>query len=75
MFEANSCGIVSAIHEQSPNINQGVDKGRPETQGAGDQGMMFGYACNETQDHMPLALDLSHRLLWELSQIRREGRS
>ena len=74
MFEANSCGIVSAIHEQSPNINQGVDKEDRKLQGAGDQGMMFGYACNETQDRMPLALDLSHRLLWELSQIRREGK-
>lgn len=74
MFEANSCGILSAIHEQSPDINQGVEKKDKKDQGAGDQGMMFGYATNETSDLMPLALDLSHRLLWELSQIRREGK-
>jgi S-adenosylmethionine synthetase len=74
MFEANSCGILSAIHEQSPDINQGVEKKDKKDQGAGDQGMMFGYASNETSDLMPLALDLSHRLLWELSQIRREGK-
>jgi len=74
MFEANSCGILSAIHEQSPDINQGVERKDKKLQGAGDQGMMFGYASNETKDLMPLALDLSHRLLWELAQIRKEGK-
>ena len=74
MFEANSCGILSAIHEQSPDINQGVERSDKKLQGAGDQGMMFGYATNETNDYMPLALDLSHRLLWVLSQIRKEGK-
>lgn len=74
MFEANSCGILTAIHEQSPDINQGVERGTPEEQGAGDQGMMFGYATNETANYMPLALDLSHRLLVELSAIRKQGR-
>lgn len=73
MFEADSCGVLSAIHEQSPDINQGVDRGTPEEQGAGDQGMMFGYATNETENYMPLALDLSHRLLQELANLRREG--
>lgn len=73
MFDANSCGIFSAIHEQSPDINQGVDKQNPHEQGAGDQGMMFGYATNETQNYMPLALDLSHALLRELADIRREN--
>lgn len=73
MFEANSCGILSALHEQSPDINQGIDRGKPEDQGAGDQGMMFGYATNETDNYMPLALDLSHRILKELSQMRRDG--
>jgi S-adenosylmethionine synthetase len=72
MFEANSCGVLSAIHEQSPDINQGVDRSSPEEQGAGDQGMMFGYATNETDSYMPLALDLAHNLLRELSTIRRE---
>lgn len=74
MFEANSCGVLSAIHEQSPDINQGVDKKKKEEQGAGDQGMMFGYATNETANYMPLALDMAHLLLRELSAIRREGR-
>lgn len=74
MFEANSCGVFSAIHEQSPDINQGVDKKKKEEQGAGDQGMMFGYATNETANYMPLALDMAHLLLRELSSIRREGK-
>src|SRR6187401_1379215 len=73
MFEANSCGVLSAIHEQSPDINQGVERKNPEDQGAGDQGMMFGYATNETESYMPLALDMAHSLLRELSAIRREG--
>jgi S-adenosylmethionine synthetase len=72
MFEANSCGILSAIHEQSADINQGVDKTKKEDQGAGDQGMMFGYATNETDDYMPLALDLAHKILLELAVLRRE---
>lgn len=72
-FEANSCGVLSAIHEQSPDINQGVDKSKKEEQGAGDQGMMFGYATNETATYMPLALDLSHRILKELAVMRREA--
>ncbi len=71
MFEANSCGILNAIHEQSADINQGVDRSNPEDQGAGDQGIMFGYASNETENYMPLALDLSHRILIELSDIRK----
>jgi S-adenosylmethionine synthetase len=74
MFEANSCGILSAIHEQSSDINQGVERKNKEDQGAGDQGMMFGYATNETDNYMPLALDLSHALLIELAAIRREGK-
>ncbi len=74
MFEAKSCGVLSAIHEQSPDINQGVDRGKPEEQGAGDQGMMFGYAVNETENYMPLALDLSHALLRELADLRRENK-
>ena len=72
MFEANSCGVLSAIHEQSGDINQGVERANPEDQGAGDQGMMFGYATNETENYMPLALDLSHALLIELANLRRE---
>lgn len=71
MFEANSCGILSAIHEQSPDINQGVERKSPEDQGAGDQGMMFGYATRETDNYMPLALDLAHKILEELSIIRK----
>lgn len=74
MFEANSCGVLSAIHEQSPDINQGVERANPEDQGAGDQGMMFGYATSETDNYMPLALDLAHSILKELSVIRREGK-
>ncbi len=73
MFEANSCGVFSAIHEQSPDINRGVEREDPMNQGAGDQGMMFGYATNETDNYMPLALDLSHRILRTLAEIRREG--
>jgi S-adenosylmethionine synthetase len=74
MFEANSCGILSAIHEQSADINQGVDKKKKEEQGAGDQGMMFGYANNETEDLMPLPLDLAHKILIELAALRRENK-
>ncbi|TAE35281.1 MAG: methionine adenosyltransferase [Sphingobacteriales bacterium] len=73
MFEANSCGILSAIHDQSEDINQGVDRSNPEDQGAGDQGMMFGYATNETDNYMPLALDIAHKLLLELAALRREN--
>ncbi len=73
MFEGNSCGVLSAIHEQSSDINQGVDRKVKEEQGAGDQGMMFGYAVNETEDYMPLALDLAHKLLQELAELRREN--
>jgi S-adenosylmethionine synthetase len=82
MFEANSCGILSAIHEQSADINQGVDRKvkkesfetKANAQGAGDQGMMFGYATRETENYMPLALDLAHKILKELSKIRRAGK-
>ena len=74
MFEANSCGVLSAIHEQSPDINQGVDRASKEEQGAGDQGIMFGYATDETDTYMPLALELSHLLLRELAAIRKEGK-
>jgi S-adenosylmethionine synthetase len=81
MFNGDSCGVISAIHEQSPDINQGVDRTLDETdfearanaQGAGDQGMMFGYATNETENYMPLALDLAHQILKELADLRREG--
>ncbi len=73
MFDANSCGVLSAIHDQSSDINQGVERTNPEDQGAGDQGMMFGYATNETENYMPLALDLSHALLIELASLRREN--
>jgi S-adenosylmethionine synthetase len=75
MFEANSCGILSAIHEQSPDINQGVERKKKEEQGAGDQGMMFGYASRETDNFMPLPLELSHLLLKELAAIRKEGKT
>ncbi len=74
MFEASSCGVLSAIHEQSADINQGVDRKTKEEQGAGDQGMMFGYATNETADYMPLALDIAHKLLIELAALRRENK-
>ena len=73
MFDGNSCGVLSAIHEQSPDINQGVVRANPEDQGAGDQGMMFGYATDETKNYMPLALELSHQLLIELAALRREN--
>lgn len=72
-FDGNSCGVISAIHEQSPDINQGVERANDEEQGAGDQGMMFGYATNETENYMPLALQLSHMLLIELAKLRRES--
>ncbi len=74
MFDGNSCGVLSAIHEQSEDINRGVDRGSEEEQGAGDQGMMFGYATNETENFMPLALELSHRILRELGELRRENK-
>lgn len=74
MFDANSCGVLSAIHEQSPDINQGVEREKKEDQGAGDQGIMFGYATDETDNFMPLPLELSHLLLKELAAIRRENK-
>ena len=75
MFEANSCGVLSAIHEQSADINQGVDRKKKQDQGAGDQGMMFGYATAETDNYMPLALDLAHGILLELAVLRRENKA
>ena len=74
MFDGNSCGVFSAIHEQSPDINRGVERQDPMEQGAGDQGMMFGYASNETENYMPLSLDLAHKILMVLADIRREGK-
>ncbi|MCF6167244.1 methionine adenosyltransferase [Lutibacter sp.] len=74
MFDGNSCGVFSSIHEQSQDINQGVDRDSKEQQGAGDQGMMFGYATNETENYMPLALDLSHKILIELAELRKENK-
>ena len=74
MFDGNSCGVLSAIHEQSPDINQGVERAKDEEQGAGDQGMMFGYATIETENYMPLPLEISHLLLKELASLRREGK-
>ena len=71
-FSGDSCGVISLIHEQSPDINQGVDRGSKEEQGAGDQGMMFGYATTESENYMPLALDISHKILQELAALRRE---
>ena len=73
-FDGNSCGIMTAIHEQSEDINRGVDREEEESQGAGDQGMMFGYAVNETENYMPLTLDLAHLLMKTLADIRKEGR-
>ncbi|NJX16954.1 S-adenosylmethionine synthetase N-terminal domain-containing protein, partial [Tamlana crocina] len=72
-FSGDSCGVISLIHEQSQDINQGVDRGNKEDQGAGDQGMMFGYATKETENYMPLALDISHKILIELAKLRREN--
>ncbi|HAN77285.1 MAG TPA: methionine adenosyltransferase, partial [Bacteroidales bacterium] len=74
MFSGDACGVISTIHEQSPDINQGVERASEEEQGAGDQGMMFGYASKETDNYMPLPLDLAHRFLVELTAIRKEGK-
>ena len=74
MFDGNSCGIFSSIHEQSPDINQGVVRKKKEDQGAGDQGMMFGYAIDETENFLPLSLDIAHELVYQLAEIRREGK-
>ncbi|HOF99354.1 MAG: methionine adenosyltransferase [Paludibacteraceae bacterium] len=74
MFDGNACGILSALHDQSPDIQRGVEREDPIEQGAGDQGMMFGYACNETSNYMPVALDLAHALVGELAKIRKEGK-
>lgn len=73
-FDGNSCGVFSAIHEQSEDINRGVDKANKQEQGAGDQGMMFGYACKETANYMPLGLEIAHKILSELAEMRREGK-
>ncbi len=73
-FEGNSCGVISTIHSQSPDINQGVERKKEEDQGAGDQGMMFGYACRDTEDYMPLPIYLAHAILKELDRIRHEGK-
>ena len=73
-FSGNSCGIISLIHEQSKDINRGVDRHKKEEQGAGDQGIMFGYATDETDNHIPLTLDLSHKILIELAYLRRDGK-
>ena len=73
-FDGNSCGILSAIHEQSADINRGVSREEEDNQGAGDQGMMFGYACNETENYMPVSLDLAHLIMTTLADIRKEGK-
>ena len=73
MFEGNSCGVLSAIHEQSPDINRGVERTDPMNQGAGDQGMMYGYAVNETENYMPVSLDLAHLIMRTIEEIRREN--
>ncbi len=73
-FDSKSCGVINTIHGQSGDINQGVERKKAKEQGAGDQGMMFGYACNETDDYMPLTIELAHRLVYELAQIRKEGK-
>ena len=73
LFDGNSCGILSYLHEQSIDINRGVDRKKVEEQGAGDQGIMFGYACNETENYMPLTLDIANKILIELAELRREN--